>query len=115
MPADEIIDSALKRGSKEGLAALSAVERKVWLISEAEVSCDKDGIDSFLDHYAAVLPEAADAFDGIGAAEIAQSLRSIHATSSPCPNDLLNRAERLITSRTGYDYDAIARFVSRTA
>jgi hypothetical protein len=115
MPADEIIDSALKRGAKEGLAALSAVERKVWLISEAEVRCDIDGIDSFLDHYAAVLPEAAEAFDGIGATQIAQSLRSIHAALPQCPDDLLDRANRLITSQSGYDYDAIARFVTQTA
>ena len=115
MPADEIIDSALKRGASEGLSALSAVERKVWLISEAEVHCDMDGIDSFLDDYSSVLPEAADAFEAVGATEIAQSLRSVHAVLPERPDAVLNHADNLITSRTGYDYDAIARFVSQTA
>ena len=115
MPADEIIESALKRGAEEGLGALTTVERKVWLISEAEVHCDINGIDTFLDQYAASLQEAAEAFANIGANEIAQSLHAIHATGPQRPDELLHRANRLITSRTGYDYEAIARFVSQAA
>jgi hypothetical protein len=73
------IESVLKRGAESGIDSLSDPERKVWLISEAEVLCDMEGIDSFLDRYQSFLPEAADAFAETGATQIADSLRAIHA------------------------------------
>ncbi|MGV3658682.1 MAG: DMP19 family protein [Prosthecobacter sp.] len=114
MSPDDIIEAALKTGARDGLAALTGVSRKVWLISEAETYCAIDGIDSFLDVYDTFLDEAAEAFAAVGAAEIAGVLRSIHAACPLRPDKLLEDADRLINERVGYDYDSVARLVSRS-
>lgn len=111
MASEDTIDSILKRGAACGLDSLAPVERKVFLISEAEVLCDMEGIDSFLDRYADSVLEAADGFAAAGATQIAESLRAIHAQLPARSDELLNRANSLITTRTGCDYDSIARFV----
>jgi len=87
----------------------------VWLISEAEVLCDMEGIDSFLAHYASLLPETADAFAEVGATHIADSLRAIYAQLPTRSDELLDRANALVTARTGYDYDSVARLVTEVA
>jgi hypothetical protein len=112
MSSADTIHSILKRGAKGGLDALSSVERKVWLISEAEVLCDMEGIDTFLDRYDKVLPETATAFADVGATEIAESLRAIHAELPSRRDDLLDRANALLTARAGYDYESVARLVT---
>lgn len=112
MPSADSIESVLKRGAESGIDTLSASERKVWLISEAEVLCDMEGIDSFLDRYESLLPEAADAFADAGATQIADSLRAIHAHLPNRSDELLGRANALVTARTGYDYDSVARLVT---
>jgi hypothetical protein len=115
MSSADTIDQILKRGGEAGVDALAPAERKVWLISEAEVLCDMAGIDSFLDRYGMLLPEAAAAFADVRATEIAESLRAIHAELPVRPDELLDRANALITARTGYDYDSVARLVSDVA
>jgi hypothetical protein len=112
MSSADSIDSILKRGAEDGVDALASVERKVWLISEAEVLCDIEGIDSFLDRYADLLPEAAAAFAEVGACEISESLRAIHAESPARRGELLDRANALVTARTGYEYDSVARLIA---
>lgn len=112
MPSPDIIESILKRGAKEGIQTLSPSERKVWLISEAEVLCDMEGIDSFLNRYSALLLETADAFAEVGAIHIAESLRAIHNRLPARPDELLDRANALVTARTGYNYGAVLRLVS---
>jgi hypothetical protein len=72
MSGAEFIHSALKTGGECGLSGLSGAARKVWLISEAEVLSEMEGIGAFLDAHAKSLPEAADAFASIGAREIAE-------------------------------------------
>src|SRR3954468_21349521 len=74
MSGAEFIHSALKTGGERGLSGLSGAARKVWLISEAEVLSEMEGIGAFLDADAKSLPEAADAFASIGAREIAECL-----------------------------------------
>ena len=115
MPSVDSIDLILKRGAEGGIDSLSRSERKVWLISEAEVLCDMEGIDSFLDRYESLLPETADAFAEAGATQIADSLRAIHAQLPSRLDELLDRASALVTARTGYDYDSVARLVSNAA
>ena len=115
MPSTDSIELVLKRGAESGIDSLSASERKVWLISEAEVLSDMEGIDSFLDRYASLLPEAADAFTAVGATQIADSLRAIHAQLPARSDELLDRANALVTTRTGYDYDSVSRLVPDTA
>lgn len=110
--SDYIIVSVLKRGAEGGIDSLCRSERKVWLISEAEVLCDMEGIDSFLDLYENLLPEAADAFAEAGASQIAESLQAINAQLPNRSDDLLDHANALVTARAGYDYDSVARLIT---
>ena len=115
---DAFINTALEVGLRalregRGIAALDADQRLVYLISEAEGLCDMDGIDSFLDRYFRQwMEETAAAFAEVGAAEIAVALRAIDADTIR-DDPLLDRANDLITSRTGYDYEAIRQAVER--
>jgi hypothetical protein len=111
----EIIDLALKRGAEKGLAGLSGWERRIYLISQAEILCDMEGVTTFLDQFETSLPEAAEAFAAVGADEIAQSLRAICAALPQRPEELLDWAGQLISSRSGYDYDTILKAISRVA
>ncbi len=105
---------AVERGTKSGIAALSVLERAVFLISEAEVTCDKDGIDSLLDRYDPdVVRETANAFRSIGASKIAAALTDV---ASALPNRIdgaLDLANDLICSRSGYDFESVCRFIHR--
>jgi len=112
MPPSEIIDSILKRGAEGGLDCLSRSERKVFLISGAEVLCDMEGIDSFLNRYSDSISEAADAFAEAGGAEIAESLRAINTRLPARPDELLDPTNVLVTARAGYDYDSVLRLLS---
>jgi hypothetical protein len=113
MSTDEFISDAIAAGQKNGMNALDAEQRLVWLISEAEVLCDMEGIDAFLDRYSLEwLPDSAAAFDAVGAHEIAMCLHTIQAGSA-VNDQLLDRLGNLITSRAGYDYDAICRVVEQ--
>jgi hypothetical protein len=114
MSVDDFIHEAIARGAREGLAGLDAASAMVFLISEAEVACDKDGIDAFIHRYgAAGLSDAARAFNAIGASLIAAALRRLAVVVPPLPESLLNSVNRLITDRCGYDYEAIARAVEQ--
>jgi hypothetical protein len=76
--ADKFINAAIDKGQSSGLAGLHPDERLVYLISEAEVSCDINGIDTLLDSYPPTdLDECASAFAEIGASEIAAALREV--------------------------------------
>jgi hypothetical protein len=115
---DAFINTALEVGSRalregRGIGALDADQRLVYLISEAEVLCDMEGIDSFLDRYFPQwMEETAAAFAEVGAAEIAVALRAIDSDRIR-DDPLLDRANDLITSRTGYGYEAIRQAVER--
>jgi hypothetical protein len=111
MSPDAFIERAIDAGSRDGVAAISADQRFVFLISEAEVLCDMEGIDTFLNQYGRDwLPESADAFEAVGATEIAAGLRSIGA-DTPRDDPILDRVNHLIGRRAGYDYEAIRREV----
>lgn len=112
MPSADYIDSILKRGAQGGIESLSRSERMVWLISEAEILCDMDGIDSFLDRYEEILPEVADSFARVGAIQIAENLRAIHAKLPSRPEEFLDQTNALVTDRAGYDAAAVARLIS---
>jgi hypothetical protein len=110
---DAFINAAIEVGSRDGIGALDADQRLVYLISEAEVLCDMEGIDSFLDRYFPQwMEETASAFAEVGAAEIAVALRAIGADTIH-DDPLLDRANDLITSRAGYDYETIRKAVER--
>ena len=111
--ADAFIASAIKLGERDGVAALDADQRLVYLISEAEVHCDMNGIDAFLDRYCPLwMAEAGDAFAAIGATEIAAALKKI-TPDTPYEDPLLHRLNDLITKRSGYDYEAISNEIER--
>ena len=107
MSVDEFIQVAIDLGARNGVASLDPDQRMVFLISEAEVDCSMNGIDTFLNRYCPDwMEETSAAFEAVGAAEIAQHLRAITA-ETPRDDQILDRVNELITSCTGYNYDAI--------
>jgi hypothetical protein len=110
MTTDDFITDAINRGQTEGIESLDAIQRIVFLISEAEVDCDMNGIDTFLNRYSPKwIPETAAAFEAIGATEIAMEMQNAHLDNF-CTSDVkLNRLNEMITARIGYDYEAIRR------
>jgi len=110
---DAFINTAIEVGSRDGIDALDPDQRLIYLISEAEVLCDMEGIDSFLDRYFPKwIEETAAAFAEVGAAEIAVGLRAITADTTR-DHPLLDRVNDLITDRAGYDYETIRRAVEQ--
>jgi hypothetical protein len=111
---DEFINAAIDKGQVSGLASLSPDERLVWLISEAEVCCDIDGIDTLLDRYSsAELAECVSAFAEIGATDIAEALRAVVSILPEREETALSKADTLIKDRIGYDYEAIRAAIDR--
>jgi len=93
---DRFINAAIDSGSRNGVDTLDAEQRMVFLISEAEVLCDIEGIDSFLQRYSPDwVPEAADAFEAIGALDIAAELRAA-PLDAPVGDPRLARLHELI-------------------
>jgi len=113
---DRFIDEAIDEGRKSGLAALGNLAGLVFVISEAEVSCDMDGIDSFIDQYGSTgLSQLCAAFHAIGAESIAVSCRTV-LESMPNPSEPdLDRLNSLISERAGYDYESLRGMVTREA
>jgi hypothetical protein len=123
---DAFIETAIEMGERavrealasgltaaRGIGALDGDQRLVYLIAEAEVLCDKDGIDTFLNYYFPQwMEETAAAFAEVGAAEIAVALRAINADTTR-DDPLLDRANQLVTDRAGYDYETIRQAVER--
>ena len=108
---DVFIEAAIDAGFRDGLEALDPDQRLVFLISQAEVLCDMEGIDSFLDYYRPRwMPETAAAFAAIGATQIAAALGAI-TLDTPPDDPLLDRANEFIVNRAGYDYEAIRRVI----
>lgn len=111
MTADQFIDEAISTGQREGAATMDVSQRWIWLISEAEVFCDVEGVDSFFDKYAQRwILETADAFELVGATKIAAELRSV-PLDAPVGDPRLDRLNSLITRRAGYSYESIRRVV----
>jgi hypothetical protein len=111
MSPDSFITLAIEAGARDGVASLDADQRLVFLVSEAEILCDMEGIDSFIDRNGPEwLAECAIAFETTGASEIALGLRQIGpdtATDDP----ILERLNTMITGRVGSNDEAIRRAV----
>jgi len=115
MDSDSAIRDAVELGERHGLASLTGVQKLVFAISEAEVSCDKDGIDGLIHRYGRpTMRTFAEAFEAVGATEIASALIGL-TTNGPIPEALLARANTLITDRRGYAYENLQALVSRSA
>ncbi len=72
-----------------------------------------EGIDSFIGRYGlAGVQKCAEAFQSVGAAVISEGLRVVGGCLPDCAEGLLEEVNSLITSRAGYDYDAIRRLVA---
>ena len=107
MDYDCFINEAIARGSRDGVASLNADQRLVFLVSEAEVNCDMNGIDTFIDRYAPDwIAETASAFERIGANAIATEFQKFMSNTID-PDAIQERLNTLIADRTGYDYDSI--------
>ena len=112
MSPHELISTALEHGWEFEIERLTPVERKIWLISQAEVLCDKEGIDTFLGEYSDWLAETANAFADVGAAQISESLQAIRGLLPQRPERLLEAANDLIRLRSQYDSKAVERLVT---
>jgi hypothetical protein len=110
---DEFIRDAIEKGQRSGVDDLDPIQRAIYLVSELEVRCDKDGIDAFIDRYAVSdLRMAAELLRAAGADALADGLMQI-AESLPHPDDaLLTRVTEFVSDRAGYDYDSLARAVA---
>jgi hypothetical protein len=109
---DELIAEAIARGLREGAGALDAASAVAFWISEAEVYCDKDGVDALIWRYGTDgLAAAARAFAEVGATLIAQAL--IQLAADPSSERRLETVNGLITKRAGYDYEMIASAMQR--
>lgn len=95
------MDRILEKGAAGGLESLAGMERMVWLIAEAEVICDLEGIDSFREQYGMHLEETARAFARVGASDIASALGQ----------EQWARANELIRARAGYDDESVRRIL----
>lgn len=112
MTTEEFISAVIDKGVREGTHALVGKARVVFTISEVEVSCDMNGIDTVLDHVEnGRLDNLAAAFAAIGAMEIASELEKIERALPARDHEMLSRANDLITSRTGYSYETIKAYV----
>jgi hypothetical protein len=112
---DEFITTAIARGAKEGFRALSEKQRVIFLVSEAEVLCAMEGIDTLLDWIEREeLCGVSDAFAAIGAGEIATCLARIEQALPARDDAELMHANRLITSCAGYSYETIQRYTEKT-
>jgi hypothetical protein len=113
MDVEGFIQAAIEKGQQAEASTLDPLQRTIYLLSELEVLCDMEGIDSFLDHYgASELRAVAGLLRDAGAVAIANSLADL-ADALPQPDEaLLSIANDLVSSRAGYDYDAIARVVA---
>jgi hypothetical protein len=114
LDADGFINQAIDDGQARGLAALGDLAGLVYVIAEAEGSCDKDGIDSFIDRYGpAGLAQLARAYAAIGAELLAAACRAV-LESMPSPTEnTLDRLNTFVTERAGYDYQSIRAMVAR--
>jgi len=111
MDADTFINEALAAGEEHGLHALQSVQQVIFAVSEAEVICDMEGIDSLIDRYGAeCLPLFERAYAFIGASEIANALKQL--ALSPTSEEFLEQANSLITERRGYGYANIHAYVA---
>lgn len=115
MDSDTAIREAVELGEQHGLASLTGVQKVVFAISEAEVYCDKDGIDGLIHRYGApAMRTFAEAFEAVGATEIASALFAL-AKDGSTSEPLLERANMLIADRRGYAYENLQALVSRLA
>ena len=107
MDPDTAIQHAVELGVRQGLDSLSGVQRQVFAISESERYCDGDGIDALIHRYGvSTVSSFADAFDAVGATEVASALQELPALE-PIPESLLTRATMLIAERRGYTYESL--------
>lgn len=116
MDAAQFIEQAISQGETVGLDALDLKAKFVFAISEAEVTCDIDGIDNLVYRYGkASIALFAQAFAAIGASEISIALGEVALADDPIPEHLLSAVNRLITERNGYTYESIEAFVRKVA
>ena len=113
MNVEQFLDAAIKQGEQACAAALAPLERAIFLVSELEVSCDKDGIDSFLNLYGpSELDAVAEILRAAGATATPDGLTRIARALPQRDDALLTSVNDLVTGRTGYDYDSLAKVVA---
>jgi len=113
MDPEEFINTSIEKGTRVGLSLLSPLEQKIFVISELEIVCDMEGIDSFIAKFGnSGLKLAATAFHDIGADSIATLMHQL--ALQPTDNLLATSVNNLVTTRTGYDYEMLERYVAHS-
>ncbi|MEM6554122.1 MAG: hypothetical protein AAF750_18550 [Planctomycetota bacterium] len=107
---DAYIERVLDTGYQQGIDKLNKFEQQLFFLNDLLLSSDKDGIDSFLNIYGLeALLSAAQAAYEVGAHTLATVLHRL--AKSPSAESLLDRANDLVTARTGIDPDLITHWV----
>lgn len=114
MTPESFISQAIEQGFELGLDSLEPVARTVFAISEAEVTCDINGIDGLFDrHGLASAATFSAAYRAIGAVEIGAAFELAILVGDPPPEELLARLNGMISERRGYSYQDIVKYVER--
>lgn len=112
MDIAQFINQAIELGSSSGIEALAPVGADIFLISELEVSCDMNGIDTFINiHGVERLRRCAMVYRSIGALELANAILNV-ANSNATDESMLDVANGLVTDRAGYDYEMLEKYVA---
>lgn len=108
MDFDTTINKIIDKGESFGLDGMIAYERIIYLISEAEVYCDMEGIDSFVDHYKEDgIKELIEGYRKIGANELSETFSNLINAEAHEKGEILDELNEMITSRKGYNSGSI--------
>ena len=112
MNPEKYINDALKRGNYLPLDHLGPKEKIIFLISEAELCCDMDGIDSLFEKYnESFYEDFRKSFSSIGASQIGQLFDDLKSANHEARETILEELNNLITSRHGYSHESIVEFL----
>ncbi|TLX73739.1 hypothetical protein E9993_14875 [Labilibacter sediminis] len=113
MDFDLLINNIVDKGESLGIDGMVGYERIIFLISEAEVYCDMEGIDSFIDNYNNEnLLELVEGYKKIGALELSKGFINLINSQKEEKDAILEQLNDMITSRQGYNYDSIKEWLS---
>lgn len=114
MSVDAFIADAIDRGAKHGLSSLAPLAQVVFAVTEAEVYCDMEGIDSLFEKYGYSSSALfADAFRAIGASKVGAAFFDVAQSDPPISELLLDELNDLVRERCGYGYENISSYVQK--
>ena len=114
MDIESYIQNAIEIAASKGLESLDPCQKSIFYISEAEVTCNMDGIDSLIDRYGQkAMACFSTAYSQIGAHSIS-ALFAVIATGD-IDEETLSEINELITNREDYSYNSISKYIEANA